>query len=125
MSKATHTERAHSAGQRRHDDGQDNDAAHSTETAIESYVRLVRAMDTVNRAWLGTMRQSLDAGYTLAQRLSQALIEDNRRLTENWLRLYIRDGQAGSAMTGEATDRTAGPGSRVHSMEDRTAHAAD
>jgi hypothetical protein len=63
-------------------------------------------MDQLNRIWFGSMRQTMEAGYSLAHQLSQAMIEDTRRMSERWLGLYDRDRQAlasfGQDMAGRA-----------------------
>jgi hypothetical protein len=59
-------------------------------TPIESYVTLMREVDHLNQVWYSSMRQTMEAGYSLAHQLNQAMIEDAWRLSERWLGLYDR-----------------------------------
>ena len=127
MPKATNTERSHAAEQRRgngHEAGRDD--IDMLGSPIEAYATLMREVDHLNRVWFGSMRQTLDAGYSMALQLSQAMIEDSRRLSERWLNLYDRDRQVMSAFGQDLASRTQGAGSQLerthmHAAEQRQA----
>jgi hypothetical protein len=109
MPKATHNERSQAAQERRRTNGHEpyeRDDGETMAMPFESYMTVMREFDHLNRLWYGSMRQTMEAGYTLAHQLSQAMIEDTWRMSERWLSLYDRDRQAmtafGQDMAGRA-----------------------
>lgn len=81
------------------------------EVLTESCNRLLKHAEEINRAWVGSLQQASDSGWTLAGRLARcsdpmeasrlysewlnerrdALLADGKRLTEMWLKAYESD----------------------------------
>lgn len=78
------------------------------EAIAETCNRVFKRVDEMNRAWIGTLHQASDAGWTLASRLVRcsdpmevnrlctdwlserrdSLLNDGKRLSEMWFKLY-------------------------------------
>ena len=64
---------------------------------FESYGKFMRQLETANRQWVGSMRQSAEAGWELAAQMADTAISDARRMSEFYFRLYEMDVSAATA----------------------------
>lgn len=75
-----------------------------------SYSDLAREMESATRQWAQGMRASLEQTYTVGQRANEALIEQARRTTDFYLRLYETGASFQRSMFGDIQGRAQRPG---------------
>lgn len=67
------------------------------EAVLESYGRFMRQIETANRQWVGSMRQSAEAGWEFATQMADTAIADARRYSDFYFRLCEMDLTAATA----------------------------
>ena len=108
MAKAAHHEPAHTADSH---NGQGARGRIQPDAVIESYGRFMKQIESINRQWLGGMRQTAEAGWELASHMAESAIADGRRVSELYLRLYEADLSAATTalrQVGQETSSAAG-----------------
>jgi hypothetical protein len=67
------------------------------EVVLESYARFVRQIESLNRLWIGGVRQTAEAGWDLASQMADSAIADGRRMSELYVRFYEADVSAATS----------------------------
>src|SRR5882672_1377132 len=62
--------------------------APQSDVLFDSYSKFLRQMEDINRQWIGSLRQTADAGWELASRTGETIMADSKRLSEFYFRLY-------------------------------------
>jgi hypothetical protein len=91
------------------------------EAVFESYGRFMRQIETANRQWVGSMRQSAEAGWELATQMADTAIADARRLSDFYLRLCEMDLSAATATMRHIGSETSSAASRHFAAMHRAA----
>jgi len=67
------------------------------EAVFETYGKFMRQIETANRQWVGSIRQSAEAGWELAAQMADTAMADARRMSDFYFRLYEMDLSAATA----------------------------
>jgi hypothetical protein len=59
-----------------------------SDALLESYTKFLRQMEDINRQWIGSLRQTADAGWELVNRVNETIMADTKRASEFYFRLY-------------------------------------
>ncbi len=87
------------------------------EAVFETYGKFMRQIENANRQWVGSMRQSAEAGWELATQMADTAIADARRMSEFYFRLYEMDlSAATSAMRHIGSETSAATGRHFAAM---------
>jgi hypothetical protein len=93
------------------------------EAVFESYGRFMRQIESANRQWVGSIRQSAEAGWELATQMADTAIADARRMSDLYLRLCEMDLSAAAATMRHIGSETSAPASRAFAAMHRSAAA--
>lgn len=91
------------------------------EAMFESYGRFMRQIETANRQWVGSMRQSAEAGWEFATQMADTAIADARRLSDFYLRLCEMDLSAAAATMRHIGSETSSAAGRHFAAMQRSA----
>ncbi len=61
------------------------------EAVFETYGKFMRQIEHANRQWVGSIRQSAEAGWELATQMADTAMADARRMSDFYFRLYEID----------------------------------
>jgi hypothetical protein len=61
------------------------------EAVFETYGKFMKQIETANRQWVGSIRQSAEAGWALATQMADTAMADARRMSDFYFRLYEMD----------------------------------
>jgi len=67
------------------------------EAVFETYGKFMRQIEHANRQWVGSIRQSAEAGWELAAQMADTAMADARRMSDFYFRLYEVDLSAATA----------------------------
>jgi hypothetical protein len=70
---------------------QENRSLIYPEAVFESYGRFMQQIESANRQWVGSIRQSAEAGWELAAQMHDTAMADARRISEFYFRLCQMD----------------------------------
>ncbi len=88
---------------------------------METYGRFLRQMETINRQWFGSVRQTAEVGWELASQMADSAIADGRRMSDFYLRLYEADLSAATSAFRQAGQETTSAAARHLSAVQRAA----
>lgn len=91
------------------------------EAVFESYGKFMRQLENANRQWVGSMRQSAEAGWELATQMTDTVIADARRMADFYFRLYEMDLSAATAAMRHIGNETTSAATRHFSAMQRSA----
>ena len=94
------------------------------EAVFETYGKFMRQIETANRQWIGSMRQSAEAGWDLAAQMTGSVFADARRMSEFYFRLCEMDLTAATAAMRHIGTETSAATSRHFSAMQRSSAAA-
>ncbi|HEX9464953.1 MAG TPA: hypothetical protein VGB82_20320 [Alphaproteobacteria bacterium] len=117
MAKAAHHEAPH---QTESQNGQQFRGMIQPEAVIETYGKFLKQMEAINRQWLGSMRQTAEAGWELASQMTDSAMADGRRLSDLYLRLYEADMSAATSAVRQMGSETTSAASRHLSAVQRS-----
>lgn len=86
------------------------------EAIFESYGKFMRQIENANRQWLGSMRQSAEAGWDLATQMADTAISDARRISDFYLRLYEMDLSVATSAMRNIGGETSSAASRLSAL---------
>ncbi len=93
------------------------------EAIFETYGKFMRQIENANRQWVGSLRQSAEAGWELATQMTDTAISDARRISEFYFRLYEMDLSAATAAMRHIGSETSSAAGRHFSAVHRSAAA--
>lgn len=88
---------------------------------FETYGRFMRQIETANRQWVGSMRQSAEAGWELATQMTDTAIADARRLSDFYFRLCEMDMSMATAAMRHIGSQTSSAAGRHFAAMQRSA----
>lgn len=95
------------------------------EAVFETYGRFMQQIENANRQWMGSLRQSTEAGWELAAQMHDTAMADARRMSEFYFRLFEMDLSTATAAMRHIGSETSAATHRHFSAMQRSAAAAE
>lgn len=76
------------------------------DAVIETYGKFMKQMENINRLWLGSVRQTAEAGWELASQMTDSAMADGRRISDLYFRIYEADMSAATSALRHMSETT-------------------